>query len=100
MHSLTFWVILGFVGQFVFGSRFVVQWIASEKRKESFIPLAFWYLSIFGSIILLAYAIHRKDPVFITGQSTGFFIYFRNLVFIFKKKSARVSQAKDLDCRI
>ncbi|MGR3178157.1 MAG: lipid-A-disaccharide synthase N-terminal domain-containing protein [Candidatus Anammoxibacter sp.] len=87
MSSLTLWVTIGFIGQFIFGSRFVVQWIASERRKESFIPMAFWYLSIAGSIILLAYAIHRRDPVFITGQCTGFLIYFRNLSLIFKKKN-------------
>ncbi|MGR3317419.1 MAG: lipid-A-disaccharide synthase N-terminal domain-containing protein, partial [Candidatus Anammoxibacter sp.] len=52
MSSLTLWVTIGFIGQFIFGSRFVVQWIASERKKESFIPMTFWYLSILGSIIL------------------------------------------------
>lgn len=86
MSSLNFWVFFGFVGQLLFGSRFLVQWIASERRRESFIPLSFWFLSICGSVILLSYAIHRKDPVFILGQSTGLFIYLRNISLIYRKK--------------
>lgn len=85
MNNLDLWICFGFVGQLLFGSRFVVQWIASEKKQESIVPLAFWYLSIGGSAILLTYAIHRKDPVFILGQCTGIFIYLRNLSFIYKK---------------
>lgn len=92
MHSLTFWLALGFVGQFIFCSRFIVQWIASERAKESLIPIVFWYLSIAGSAILLPYAIYRRDPVFILGQSIGLFIYSRNLVLIFKKKRAGISK--------
>ena len=76
---------IGFVGQGLFASRFVFQWIASEKKGESFIPLIFWYLSIFGGIGLLTYAIFRKDPVIIVGQSFGIFIYLRNLILIYKK---------------
>ncbi len=86
MNSLNLWICFGFVGQLLFGSRFLIQWIASERKKESIIPLAFWYLSIGGSAILLSYAIHRKDPVFILGQCTGLFIYIRNLTLIYKKK--------------
>lgn len=78
--SLTGWVILGFVAQLIFTARFIVQWIASEMKKRSTIPKAFWYLSIVGSILLLIYAIHRKDPVFILGQAMGSFIYVRNLM--------------------
>jgi lipid-A-disaccharide synthase-like uncharacterized protein len=73
-------------GQAIFAMRFLIQWIASEKKKESHIPLLFWYLSLLGSIILLLYAIHRKDPVFILGQSTGFIVYIRNLMLIYKKR--------------
>lgn len=91
MNSINFWICFGFVGQLLFGSRFLIQWIASEKKKESFIPLAFWYLSIGGSAILLSYAIHKKDPVFILGQSTGLFVYFRNLTLIYKKGKVSVS---------
>ena len=73
-------LIVGFTGQLIFASRFVVQWIYSEKKGRSEIPLIFWYLSILGGIGLLIYAIFRKDPVIIMGQSFGIFIYIRNLV--------------------
>jgi len=76
------WVLIGLGGQLMFTGRFLVQWIASEKQRKSVIPLAFWYLSIGGGVILLAYAIYRKDPVFILGQSMGVFIYLRNLWLI------------------
>ncbi len=88
--NLTFYeiifLIIGFVGQGLFASRFIVQWIYSEKKGESSIPILFWYLSIFGGIGLLIYAISRKDPVIITGQLFGIFIYVRNLILIYKKK--------------
>ena len=83
---MDFWIILGLVGQFLFFMRFFVQWMASEKRGESVIPVAFWYFSIGGSLILLTYAIYRKDPGFILGQSIGSFVYLRNLTFIYRKK--------------
>ena len=73
-------LIIGFIGQGLFASRFIVQWIHSERQKESQIPLVFWYLCIFGGIGLLIYAIFRKDPVIIVGQSFGIFIYLRNLI--------------------
>ena len=76
---------IGFSGQGLFASRFIVQWIYSEKKGESYIPVTFWYLSIFGGIGLLSYAIFRKDPVIILGQSFGIFIYLRNLILIYKK---------------
>jgi lipid-A-disaccharide synthase-like uncharacterized protein len=85
---LNLWVIIGLSGQVLFALRFVIQWLASEKRKESVIPIAFWYFSLGGSLILLAYAIHIRDPVFILGQSTGSFIYVRNLMLIYRKKRA------------
>ena len=81
------WIIVGFVGQLFFTMRFVVQWIATERKKKSFIPIHFWYFSILGSILLLSYAIYRKDPVFILGQSLGMIVYFRNLYFINKVKT-------------
>jgi lipid-A-disaccharide synthase-like uncharacterized protein len=80
-----FWLGLGFFAQLLFSMRFLVQWIASEKQKKSVVPIYFWYLSIGGSSLLLIYAIHRKDPVFILGQSMGLFIYFRNLMLIHSK---------------
>lgn len=76
------WLIFGFLGQGFFSARFLVQWIYSERHKQSIVPIAFWFLSLGGSFALLAYAIHRKDPVFILGQSMGFLIYTRNLVLI------------------
>ena len=79
-------LIIGFIGQGLFASRFIVQWIYSEKIGESSIPVIFWYLSIFGGIGLLIYAISRKDPVIITGQLFGILIYTRNLILIYKKK--------------
>ena len=82
-----FFLVIGFLGQGLFASRFVVQWIYSEKKGESTIPLVFWYLSIFGGIGLLTYAIFRKDPVIITGQLFGIFIYLRNLILIYKKNN-------------
>jgi lipid-A-disaccharide synthase-like uncharacterized protein len=84
--NLTFWIILGFVGQIFFTMRFVVQWIATETKKKSVVPTLFWYFSIAGSILLLSYAIYRKDPVFILGQSFGIIVYVRNLYFIYKEK--------------
>ena len=80
-------LIIGFLGQGLFASRFIIQWIYSEKKGESSIPIVFWYLSIFGGSGLLTYAIFRKDPVIITGQIFGIFIYTRNLYLIYKKKS-------------
>ena len=82
-----FFFSIGFIGQGLFTSRFIFQWIYSEKKGESSIPILFWYLSIFGGIGLLTYAIFRKDPVIIVGQMFGIFIYLRNLILIYKKKS-------------
>ena len=93
--TVTQWVIIGFIGQALFGARFIIQWIVSEKRGESTIPLAFWYCSIGGSIVLLTYALHREDPVFIVGQSLGSIIYIRNLILIDKKKKALAGGGKE-----
>ncbi len=81
-----FFLIVGFLGQGLFASRFIIQWVYSEKIGESSIPISFWYLSIFGGLGLLTYAIFRKDPVIILGQSFGIIIYLRNLILIYKKK--------------
>ncbi len=78
----TIWLVIGFVGQALFSARFFVQWIKSEREKKSVFPIAFWYFSIGGGVTLLAYAIYRQDPVFIIGQLSGLFIYFRNLYFV------------------
>jgi lipid-A-disaccharide synthase-like uncharacterized protein len=80
--DFSWWIALGFAGQLLFTGRFLVQWIASERKKKSVVPIHFWILSLGGSLILLAYAIHRRDPVFVLGQSAGSFIYIRNLMLI------------------
>lgn len=81
------WLGVGFLGQALFGSRFLIQWLASERLGRSHIPLAFWYLSIAGGVTLLSYAIYRADPVFILGQVTGVFIYARNLYLIRRERN-------------
>ena len=83
------WLIIGFLGQALFSARFLVQWIVSERRSESVVPVAFWFFSIFGGAFLLAYAIHRRDPVFILGQAAGLIVYARNLVLIRRKQLAQ-----------
>ncbi len=94
--TATLWLVVGFAGQALFGARFIIQWIVSEKKGESTIPLAFWYCSIGGSIILLTYSIYKQDPVFIVGQSLGSIIYIRNLVLIDqKKKRARAAEMEN-----
>ena len=80
------WVVVGIGGQLLFTARFLVQWIASERAKRSVVPIAFWYFSIVGGLILFAYAVHRQDPVFILGQSMGLIIYSRNLWLIYAEK--------------
>ncbi len=85
-----FWLVIGFLGQFMFSLRFLVQWFVSEKRKESVVPLSFWYFSLIGGLILLSYAIYRRDPVFILGQGAGVIVYLRNLMLIYKKRKILV----------
>lgn len=82
MEQSTIWLAVGFLGQAFFSMRFFIQWLYSEKHRQSIIPTAFWYFSIAGGVTLLTYAIHRQDPVFIVGQGGGLFVYLRNLYFI------------------
>lgn len=84
--NLDWWVLLGFAAQAFFTARFLVQWIASERAGHSVIPLAFWLLSIGGGLLLLVYALYRKDPVFIAGQAFGVFVYMRNLYFVMRDR--------------
>jgi lipid-A-disaccharide synthase-like uncharacterized protein len=77
-----FWFVLGMSGQAIFFSRFLVQWIASERAGKSYVPRIFWWLSLVGSMVVLAYAIHRKDPVIVLGQAFGWVVYARNLVLL------------------
>jgi lipid-A-disaccharide synthase-like uncharacterized protein len=80
------WVALGFLAQALFSMRFIVQWVASERAGRSVIPTAFWVFSIGGGILLFAYALYRRDPVFIAGQGGGLFIYVRNLYFVMRER--------------
>lgn len=78
------WLGIGLLGQALFSARFIIQWLYSEKVKRSVVPVAFWYFSLAGCLVLTAYAIYRMDPVFIIGQGAGLVVYFRNLVLIRK----------------
>jgi lipid-A-disaccharide synthase-like uncharacterized protein len=83
------WLAIGLLGQALFSARFLVQWIASERRRQSVVPVHFWYFSLAGGVTLLAYAVHRLDPVFIIGQLSGLFVYARNLYFIRRAPAPR-----------
>lgn len=90
---LDWWVLLGFAAQGLFTMRFLVQWIASERAKRSVIPLAFWYFSIAGGLLLLIYALYRRDPVFIAGQAFGVFVYLRNVYFVMRDRKSAATLA-------
>jgi lipid-A-disaccharide synthase-like uncharacterized protein len=92
MSAEHFWLTVGFLGQAFFSMRFLVQWIASEKRRESVIPVSFWFFSIGGGFTLLIYAVYRHDPVFILGQGAGLFVYLRNL-YLIRRKERRLAEA-------
>jgi lipid-A-disaccharide synthase-like uncharacterized protein len=89
--SLDWGILIGYVAQSLFAMRFVVQWIASERAGKSVVPTAFWVISIGGGLMLLGYALYRKDPVFIIGQTSGLFVYLRNLQFVMR--SSRTTAA-------
>ena len=91
--NLDWWVLLGFAAQAFFTMRFVVQWVASERAGRSVVPIAFWWFSIGGGILLLVYALYRKDPVFIAGQSFGVFVYLRNLYFVLRDRRSEAHAA-------
>src|SRR5438477_13202524 len=80
------WLIIGFAGQALFTARFLVQWIASERKRDSVVPVAFWWLSLLGGLTLLSYASYRQDPVIIVGQAMGLVVYARNLMLVGKAK--------------
>lgn len=94
MDKETAWLMVGFIGQACFTSRFLVQWLVSERLKKSVIPTAFWHFSILGGATLFCYAVYRRDPVFILGQSTGLIIYFRNLYFVRRETHQRLQCPK------
>lgn len=87
------WLAIGFAAQAIFASRFLVQWIASERARASVMPVSFWYLSLAGGLMLLGYAIHRRDPVFILGQAFGVVVYLRNLYLIRRGGRVRPTDA-------
>ena len=83
-----FWVLFGFSAQLLFTARFLIQWFASERARTSVMPVAFWHLSLAGGAMLLCYAIYRRDPVFVLGQSFGVIVYVRNLWLIHARRSS------------
>ena len=85
-ENSTLWIAIGLTGQVFFTSRFLVQWVVSERRRESVIPLAFWWFSLLGGVTLLSYAIWRQDPVFVLGQGAGLVVYLRNLALIARQR--------------
>ena len=87
VNTVDWWVLLGVVAQGLFTMRFVVQWLASEKAQRSVVPMTFWWFSIGGGMLLLIYALYRRDPVFILGQGFGVFVYLRNLQFVLRAKA-------------
>jgi lipid-A-disaccharide synthase-like uncharacterized protein len=86
MSNETIWLGIGFLGQAMFSTRFLVQWMYSEHKKRSIVPIAFWYFSVAGGVTLLSYAIYKLDPVFIVGQGAGLFVYLRNLQLILRDR--------------
>jgi lipid-A-disaccharide synthase-like uncharacterized protein len=82
------WLLIGLLGQGLFFSRFLIQWWESEREGRSVIPVAFWYFSLGGGLVLLAYSIYKADPVFIVGQGVGLVVYSRNLYLIFRERAA------------
>lgn len=89
----TLWLAIGFLGQGMFMSRFLIQWFQSEREGRSVIPVAFWYFSIVGGLITLVYAVHKVDPVFIAGQAAGLIVYARNLFLIQRERAALAKAA-------
>jgi lipid-A-disaccharide synthase-like uncharacterized protein len=88
------WLGVGFTGQAIFTARFLAQWVASERKRDSVVPVAFWWLSLLGGLTLLSYASYKRDPVIITGQAMGVLIYVRNLMLVSKKKKRVAKEAR------
>jgi len=82
-----FWFLFGVGAQAAFASRFLVQWLASEKRGRSYVPISFWYISLIGGIMLLTYSVWVQNPIFMLGQATGCFVYIRNLMLLRREKT-------------
>ncbi|HKT27194.1 lipid-A-disaccharide synthase N-terminal domain-containing protein [Dyella sp.] len=90
------WLVLGLIGQTIFSGRFLLQWIYSEYKRRSVIPVAFWYASIIGALLLLCYACYKKDPVFIVAQASGLLIYVRNLQMRRRDKKEPAAEPTEL----
>ena len=90
------WVIFGFLAQAIFTARFLVQWIASERRRKSHVPIAFWYLSLAGGLMLFAYAaLWKRDPVVTLGQTVGCIVYIRNLMLLRAERRSASASTSD-----
>jgi lipid-A-disaccharide synthase-like uncharacterized protein len=87
MINRNLWLAIGMLGQLLFSLRFLVQWLRSERAGRSVVPIAFWYLSIGGGVLLLTYAMHQQDPVFVLGHLTGLAVYLRNLHLIHQPRA-------------
>ena len=87
-----FWLAFGVIAQVLFGLRFIVQWIASERAGRSVMPLTFWFFSMGGGVLTLIYGLARRDGVIIIGQALSIFIYIRNLMLIFKEERERAGK--------
>lgn len=93
MRNPTLWLTIGFLGQAIFTARFLVQWIVSERKRDSVVPVAFWWLSLLGGLTLFSYATYRRDPVIILGQAMGLVVYSRNLMLVGKAKRRAARRA-------
>ena len=94
------WLVFGIVAQLLFGARFIVQWIASERAGRSIMPLAFWFFSMAGGLMTLVYGLVRREPIIILGQTLSTVIYVRNLMLIFREKRAHLArEAGEVDSR-
>jgi lipid-A-disaccharide synthase-like uncharacterized protein len=96
VSNLIVWLTVGFLGQAFFTARFLVQWLASERKRESVVPVAFWWLSLLGGLALLSYAVFRRDPVIITGQAMGLFVYVRNLMLLSKARTTVTAHSREI----
>jgi lipid-A-disaccharide synthase-like uncharacterized protein len=86
------WLLVGLLGQVLFMMRFIVQWVHSERHQKSLIPISFWYFSLLGSVIVLAYGLHKTELVIILGQLPGTLVYVRNLMLIKNEKSKKIKK--------
>jgi|SRR6516162_7289500 lipid-A-disaccharide synthase-like uncharacterized protein len=100
MSAEQFWLSVGLAAQAFFSMRFVVQWIVSERRKASVMPVAFWLFSVCGGLMLLTYAIHRRDPVFIVGEVVTTSIYLRNLQLLWRARRQPPAAATGIACEM